>query len=121
MSLTGFWTGEYSYDEAPTERVEFQAEIKQLRAIIMGSITELNTFDPVAGQMLIGQFAGSVSHSVVSFIKHYVNSEASNSHRIKYQGQLSDDRSEIIGRWIVGDDFTGPFKMVRAVEQKPME
>jgi len=38
--------------------------------------------------------------------------------KIQYRGTLSGDENEITGMWAIGR-ATGPFKMRRAIEQKP--
>ena len=116
-SVTGFWTGHYFYATSGAPKVEFQAELEQIGDVLHGNITEQNTFDPFAGQMLVAELIGRVSGGAVSFTKSYMNA-GNRLQKIQYRGALSSDENEIAGSWAIGM-ATGPFKMRRAIEQKP--
>lgn len=116
-SVTGFWTGHYYYATSGAPKVEFQAELEQIGDVLYGNITEQNTFDPFAGQILIAELVGTVSGMRVTFSKSYMNA-GNRLQKIQYQGAISSDENEIAGRWAIGS-VTGPFNMRRAIEQKP--
>ena len=116
MTVTGVWIGKFWYDLVPEFTVAFVVTLSQFEAVISGCTTEKNIFDSEAGQILIGELAGSVNGQRVHFIKAYTNGAANNS-RIKYEGNLSDDRNYISGEWVISGIGIGGFKMVRAVEQ----
>ena len=82
-SVTGFWTGHYYYATSGAPKVEFQAELEQIGDVLYGNITEQNTFDPFAGQILIAELVGTVREGTVSFIKNYMNA-GDRVHNIQY-------------------------------------
>ncbi len=118
MDVTGFWTGEYAYDNVIDLAVDFHAELSQLGAILSGNTTEENTFGDQGGQILIAELFGRVSGQDIDFTKSYTNAP-SNTDKILYQGSISDDGSLITGKWTMLSMWTGSFKMTRAIEQKP--
>lgn len=120
MRVDGFWTGEYLYDKAGFPTVEFQAELRQLEAIISGNTTEFNTFDHEAGQIIIGELFGKVAGHSISFTKVYKNTSYA-ADEIAYTGSVSDDGKLITGRWNITGVFSGSFRMIRAHEQKPVK
>jgi len=74
MNISGFWIGEYTYNQLNGSPVSFQTELKQVAAIVEGTTTEQNTFDEQAGQILIAELFGKVSGNDISFTKIYSNS-----------------------------------------------
>jgi len=120
MSIRGFWSGEYAYDAPGMSKVEFQAELEQLGAILEGTSTEQNTFDEGAGQILIAELFGKVSGKNISFTKSYTN-VSQLTDKVIYKGSISDDGHLITGSWVISLIFSGSFRMTRAIEQKPRE
>lgn len=99
-------------------KVDFRADLDQLGAILSGTSTEQNTFDPEAGQILIAELFGKVSGNDVSFTKAYTNSVLGKD-KVRYIGLLSDDGTQIIGSWTIEGIWTGKFRITRAIEQTP--
>lgn len=118
MNVSGFWTGEYAYDNVKGLVVEFNAELNQMGAILSGNTTEQNTFADQGHQILIAELFGKVSGEKVDFTKCYSNGTP-NQEKILYQGLISDDGGLITGNWTMLSMWTGSFKMNRAIEQKP--
>ena len=118
MDVSGFWTGEYSYDAVNGVSVSFQAELSLLGAILSGNTTEQNTFDEQAGQILIAELFGKVSGQDISFTKTYSNSPMGKD-KVLYKGVVSNDGKSITGTWTIAGMWNGSFKMTKAIEQKP--
>lgn len=118
MDVSGFWTGEYSYDAMTGVSVTFQAELSQLGAILSGNTTEQNTFDEQAGQILVAELFGKVSGHNISFTKTYSNSPMGKD-KVMYKGVVSTDGKMVSGSWNISHIWNGSFKMTKAVEQKP--
>ncbi|WP_017931521.1 hypothetical protein [Robiginitomaculum antarcticum] len=101
--LSGFWSGQYAYGDSRAP-INFDAEISHHASKLSGVITEPNSFEPHAGTLLSATMAGSVSGSVVKFIKSY-----DGGHDVRYIGQLSPEGDHISGDWTVigyGGSFT---------------
>ena len=58
MDVSGFWTGEFVYDNVKGLAVAFHAELSQVWAILSGVITEENTFGVQSRQILIADLFG---------------------------------------------------------------
>ena len=105
LDLSGFWGGIYYYDEAIFRRaagfdnapVLFDAQLVQNRHQISGSITEENSLDTISGAILAASLDGYITDNTLSFEKIYIS--AGISHALPYQGKISKDAREIIGRW----------------------
>ena len=118
MEVTGFWTGEYAYDNVRGLVVEFQADLLQAGAMFSGYTTEQNTFGDQAGQFLLATLFGKVVNQRIDFAKNYTNGPPGQE-KILYQGTISEDGSFISGSWTMMSMWTGSFKMTRAIEQEP--
>lgn len=118
MNVSGFWIGEYTYAENSSVVVSFKAELNQLAAILEGQTTEQNTFDDLAGQILVANLFGRVSGQSIIFTKTYCNS-LTHKDKISYAGTISEDGNTILGTWTILDIWKGSFRMTKAIEQKP--
>jgi len=118
MDVSGFWIGQYMYSEISAFAVTFQADMTQLGEKVSGDITEQNTFDDQAGQILIADLFGQVNAANITFTKTYTNSRAGLD-KIFYNGTISNDGHAISGTWSIASLWTGRFKMTKAIEQKP--
>jgi len=118
MNVSGFWTGEYTYSQLNDSPVSFQTELKQVAALVEGTITEQNTFDEQAGQILIAELFGKVSGNNISFTKTYSNSPMGKD-KVLYSGTVSEDGNTITGEWKIFSFWHGTFRMTKAIEQKP--
>jgi len=119
-NVTGFWTGEYSYNILKGIVVEFHAELEQHGALLDGNTTENNAIDGQATQFLIAKLFGKVTGTAVNFTKTYTNGPP-RQEKIHYEGTISEDGSHINGTWKITNMWKGTFKMSRAIEQKPRE
>ncbi len=116
-SLTGDWTGAYSYSNSNTSfkntHVEFKAHLMQKESRLEGTITEPNTFDNTgsAPQLSARLSEGSILGDRVKFRKTY-NGEGGYTHSVDYEGILDPKRQAMTGQWVIGESV-GPFSMKR--------
>lgn len=110
-NLSGSWQGQYHYVWGKT--VSFLAQITETDGSIRGE-----TVEPKAD----GQFAfrtaavsGECGGTGIHFTKIYEQPSLIYSHPVSYDGQVSDDRKTIIGRWLVLG-VSGTFHMEREVQ-----
>ncbi|GLQ19466.1 hypothetical protein ACFFUB_13655 [Algimonas porphyrae] len=118
MDVSGFWTGEYAYDEAGHPVVTFDMDIKLAGDVLSGICTETNSFIQSVGQFLISDVFGNVTEHDVSFEKSYTNTPHPLD-TIRYRGSVSTDGLLITGRWVIPHVCSGSFRMTRATEQPP--
>ncbi len=110
-NLSGFWVGQYSYEDSSAEPVDFDAEITQDGQTLSGITTEPNSFDPNGGELLTASITGATSGAALTFLKVYHGDESPYP-PITYNGSLAADQQSINGIWMV-DDFSGTFDMRR--------
>ena len=118
MKISGFWTGEYTYSQLNDGPILFHVEIQQVATLVEGTTTEQNTFDELAGQILIAELFGKVSGNDISFTKTYSNSPMGKD-KVLYSGTVSEDGNTITGQWKIFSFWNGTFRMTKAIEQKP--
>jgi len=109
--LSGFWIGRYAYGEAWEKTVRFDAELTDIRGSLSGMVTEPNSFDDQAGELLSALISGSVFGRTVQFQKTY-NGDGFANHTVDYSGELNPSESEIKGHWTIGEK-QGLFEMRR--------
>jgi hypothetical protein len=109
-NLTGIWLGLYSYPRA-LEPVSFTATLIETGNRLSGSTHEANRFD--AGT-LYATLLGSRDGRSLFFVKSYDAPKRGYANPIRYDGMVSDDGSEIEGRWIIRNNWSGRFLMVRS-------
>ncbi len=109
-NLTGIWHGQYSY---PTARpaVPFVATILDHGGALTGGITERSTLPPRTGEPLAASLAGTRSGTVVTFTKHYDDTDPRYV-TVAYEGSLNADFTEVEGTWSV-TGWSGRFLMIR--------
>ena len=113
QSLTGVWTGLYTYG-ATGESVSFVATLIDADGLISGDVEEPNTFARIDSPMLHTSVSGLRAGAVVSFLKTY---DAGDLASVSYEGALTPDGAEIAGRWSIGASWGGTFLMIRPVEE----
>ena len=109
--LSGFWIGRYAYGISWEGTVRFDAECTHEGAALSGIITEPNTFDSSAGELLSASISGTVNGKSVSFLKTYAGDGSAN-HTVAYSGELDETEDKITGKWTLGL-YAGQFEMRR--------
>ena len=110
-NLTGIWQGLYSYPRA-FEPVGFTATLLESGSWLSGSIHEMAREEDGAPVEVYATLLGGRTGQDVHFTKTYDGANGW-SHAVAYQGLLSDDATEIEGRWSVPGVWSGKFLMIR--------
>jgi hypothetical protein len=121
VSLTGEWSGDYTYmrykDEPPLH-VQFTARLVQKGNQLEGTTSEIDTFEwdrpespprPRVSQLTATLHEGQISGNQVRFRKEY-NAPGRKLEPIEYTGVYDAQRRTITGQWVIGDTV-GPFTM----------
>ncbi len=109
-NLTGVWLGLYSHPAA-LDPVSFTATLIETTSWLSGSTHEPSRFD---SEPLTGTLFGSREGSLVQFTKTYDVPRRGYRNPVRYEGLVNADADEIEGRWLIRDDWTGRFLMVRS-------
>lgn len=110
-NISGFWTGRFIYTIPDKPAVNFDAELTHKGPDLTGMITEPNTFDDEAGELLSAIILGTVQGRIVRFKKTYAGEGRAN-HTVSYVGEIDGTNCFIIGHWTLGA-FKGTFEMDR--------
>jgi hypothetical protein len=111
-SLTGVWHGLYTYPGQP-EPVYFVATVIDSGSHLSGSVHESEVGRNGAPLTLYAGLDGSRQGHSVAFTKTYDGSGGW-EHSVSYDGLLSQDRTEIEGRWTIRTEASGKFLMIRS-------
>jgi hypothetical protein len=109
-NLTGIWQGLYSYPRARGP-VNFTATLIESGAWLSGSTHETAQDEWGDWCEVFATLLGKRAIQAVDFTKTYDGTNGW-SHAIAYDGVLSDDATEIEGRWS-GKGWSGKFLMIR--------
>ncbi|HUO92830.1 MAG TPA: hypothetical protein VMU22_07905 [Rhizomicrobium sp.] len=118
-SLTGVWQGFYSYPRALAP-VQFTATLIESQSWLTGTTHEPMDVGPNKGETIYATLSGSRDGMSVTFDKTYDGS-GGRTHTIHYEGTLSEDGTEIEGRWIIRASWAGRFLMIRSGRTVPAE
>ncbi|MGH6890233.1 MAG: hypothetical protein ACREHF_13740 [Rhizomicrobium sp.] len=113
QNLTGIWQGVYSYPRqlAP---VGFVATLIETASAVSGSTHEPHRR---TGAGLCATLFGRRAGALIHFVKTYEENGGGYAADVRYEGTVTDDGTEIEGRWIIGADWSGRFLMVRGARE----
>ena len=109
-TVTGIWRGLYSY-AFPCQPVSFVAILLETAGVISGTTCEPSVSGDHDGMLRAG-VTGRLRGSTVSFVKTY-DGTGGWDHAVDYDGTLSEDETEIEGRWTIAGAGSGTFLMIR--------
>lgn len=112
FDLTGVWLGLYSYQRA-LDPVSFVATLIETAGAISGSSHEPLKGGTFAANTAFASLSGSRIECAVAFEKTYDHG-IPHRHAIGYEGSVTDDGSEIEGRWVIPGQWSGRFLMIRS-------
>jgi hypothetical protein len=112
-SLGGPWCGEYSDDGDDDPPRSFVATLKEVAGLVRGRIDETATATDKPGRPLEAIVEGRRAERAVRLIKRY-KSTTKRYIPIVYDGEVSEARDRIAGRWSMRTGRTGRFVMSRA-------
>lgn len=108
QNLTGVWNGLYTYQDGRS--ISFVATLIDGAGSLTGT-----THEPVSrySATLCAKLVGSHRDGAVTFTKTYDRADRFHRNPIFYSGALSQDGTEIEGRWVIGPRTSGKFLMIR--------
>lgn len=111
-NLTGIWHGLYSY---PRRRpaVPFVATLIESGSSLSGTTHEQCGSSGHPDQMMYATLLGHHQGQTVAFVKTY-DGDDPHYGSVAYEGIVSDDGTEIEGRWLVPGHWSGKFLMIRS-------
>ena len=115
-NLTGIWNGLYTYPHG--QSTAFVATLLESAGSLSGTTHEPSTSGDVPGVTLLAALSGSRRDSAVTFTKRYDPPGPSTSSPVRYEGALNADGTEIEGRWIIAQVWSGKFLMIRSAGQE---
>jgi hypothetical protein len=102
--------GLYTYP-AELQRVLFGATLIETASWLTGSTHEPHR---PANETLFATLEGQRNGNSVYFTKIYDGKIKGNGAAIRYEGVISEDATEIEGRWIISSNWAGKFLMIRS-------
>lgn len=115
-NLTGIWNGLYTYPHG--QSTAFVATLIETAGTLSGTTHEPGTSGEAPGTTMFATLAGSHRDTAVTFTKRYDPPGPSTSSPVVYEGALNADGTEIEGRWIIAQVWSGKFLMIRSADQK---
>lgn len=112
LDLSGSWHGLYSYPRTKAP-VHFEASLNETDGWLLGTICETGTVGAAAGLTISASLQGRRTERTVTFLKMYDGSFRGYD-SVRYVGVVSEDGTEIEGRWTVPGSWSGAFLMIRA-------
>jgi hypothetical protein len=115
-NLTGVWNGLYTYPHGRS--TSFVATLIETAGSLSGTTHEPSTLGDAPGTTLFATIAGARRDCAVTFTKRYDPPGPSTSSPILYEGALNAEGTEIEGRWIIAQVWSGKFLMIRSAGQE---
>jgi hypothetical protein len=112
LDLSGVWHGFYNYPIAK-EPVPFTATLADADGVLGGTTEEIGNVGDASGLTITATVQGRRSGSSVTWLKIY-HGDFQHYDAVRYAGAISEDGSEIEGRWTVPGNWSGTFLMIRA-------
>ncbi len=112
LDLSGVWHGQFSYPNIQ-QPAAFVASLIERNALFDGDTEEVGAAGDAAGRTLTATLQGRRSEREITFLKLY-DGAFDGYDAVQYVGEVSDDGSEILGRWSIAGALSGDFMMIRA-------
>ena len=111
-NLTGVWHGLYTYADRPGS-ISFVATLIEARSHFTGSTHEPRMSRDAPSETLYATLHGHRQDRAVAFVKTY-DPISPRYGTVQYDGTLSDDGTEVEGRWRLPSGRSGKFMMIRS-------
>jgi hypothetical protein len=113
-NLSGYWSGEYWYEDGLGPRTPFAAHISETGGSFDGTTLEPATFG-IGQSELSACISGAREGATVGFTKRYDPAPGLHQQPIRYSGTANADLTVIEGDWILYDGgfLRGGFRMRR--------
>ena len=112
LDLSGVWHGQFSYPSAQAPAA-FVASLIERDTRFDGDTEEVGATGDAAGRTLTATLQGRRTDREITFLKLY-DGAFEDYDTVEYVGEVSDDGSEILGRWSIAGALSGDFMMIRA-------
>ena len=112
LDLSGVWHGQFSYAHGQ-QPASFVASLNERDGLFDGDTEEVGAVGEAAGRTLTATLQGRRTGLRLTFLKLY-DGAFDGYDAVQYEGEVSDDGSEILGRWSIVGDASGDFMMIRA-------
>jgi hypothetical protein len=112
LNLSGLWQGRFSYPRGrpPTS---FVADLAETDCWIVGLTEEIAAVGDARGRKISASLQGRRTGRSVTWLKLY-DASSRNYDTVHYAGEVSNDGSEIAGRWTIPGGWSGTFLMIRS-------
>ncbi len=114
LDLTGVWHGQFSYPRGQ-QPAAFVATLIERGGAFDGDTEEVGAVGEAKGRMLTATVQGRRDGMQLTFLKLY-DGDLNGYDAVEYEGEVSDDGSEILGRWSIQGSGGGDFMMIRATD-----
>jgi len=111
-SLSGAWSGVYSFPGDAQRPVAFSADLKQAGAWIVGTTAEVAERGDARGATISATLQGRRDGRRVTWLKLY-DRLPQFYNEVAYVGQINEDATEISGQWSIPGNWSGAFLMIR--------
>ncbi len=112
LDLSGVWHGQFSYPRAQ-QPAAFVASLIERNGLFDGDTEEVGAVGDARGRTLTATLQGRRTGLAITFLKLY-DGDIAGYDTVQYEGEVSDDGSEILGRWSIPGAWSGDFMMIRA-------
>ena len=115
-NLTGIWNGLYTYPHG--QSTSFVATLIETAGSVSGTTHEPSTSGDSPGMTAFATVSGLRREFAVTFTKRYDPPGPTTFSPVSYEGALNADGTEIEGRWIIAQVWSGKFLMIRSAGQE---
>ena len=112
-SLSGAWSGVYSFPRDARPAVSFAANLAQDGPWIAGASEEVAEHGEARGVVISATLQGRRDGANVTWLKLY-DRMLRTYNEVAYEGQVNEDATEISGQWRIPGNWSGTFLMIRA-------
>jgi len=111
-SLSGAWSGVYSFPRDAHRPVSFSAKLTQDGPWIVGTSEEVAERGRARGVRISATLQGRRDGVRVCWLKLY-DRILRTYNEVAYEGQVNEDATEISGEWRIAGNWSGTFLMIR--------
>ena len=111
LDVSGRWNGVFNYPRGLPPS-GFRAELRDHAGAISGESNERSDQGPDRGTSIKALISGTRTGEAIRFTKRY-DALSRADYAVNYDGTISSDGDEIIGRWSIPGIWEGTFLMVR--------
>jgi len=111
FDLSGLWHGRFSFPRL-LDPISFVATLLETDGWLSGSTEEVGRAGDAKGKSISATLQGRRQAGAVTFLKTY-DGRYRGYDAVCYDGAISADGTEIVGRWNIPGSWSGTFLMIR--------